>query len=274
MDPPLSGTLQVVCPSYGRTGTKSMKVALEILGFGPCYHMETVFEPHAKDHPKLWLDGFEGRGLAVNKIFDGYKSVGDWPASDFYKEILAANPDAKVVVTQREPDAWWKSMSSTISRKNPAWNGWGLFFMEVLFSSVRITNRMILHIKTCRMDEEPAKADYIRHTQQVLAHVPPHKLLEFSVKQGWEPLCRFLEVPVPEEPFPRVNSTADMIKGLKRGNVVGWVLMVTTITVGGASVAVATFFGGWVGGGVLVAVEVVALTLLVRNAVAMRRVPL
>eukprot|EP00903_Cladosiphon_okamuranus_P017623 g16233.t1 len=254
------GTLEVVCPSYGRTGTMSMKAALEILGFGPCYHMDHVFKLHIKDHPQLWLDGFQGRGLALYKILDGYKS-----------EILAANPNAKVVVTQRDADAWWKSMYATIHREGPCWEGWGLLFLEVLFTDICVANHMTLHIKTLSMGEEEAKADYTRHNAEVLAHVNPDKLLKFSAKDGWEPLCEFLGVPVPDEPFPRVNSAKHIANGFRGYNIIGWVLMATTVTVAGASVAAVSFLGGKRAGGALAATEAVLLASRFHKAAAMRR---
>eukprot|EP00903_Cladosiphon_okamuranus_P010228 g9687.t1 len=266
-----NGTVQVVCPSYGRTGTTSMQAALEILGFGPCYHMGNVFKLHTKDHPQLWLDGFQGRGLAVNKILAGYKSVCDWPAASFYKEILAANPDAKVVVTQRDADAWWKSIYVTIHRGSACWNGWGMLFLEVLFADLRLTHHMTLHIKTLSMGEEEAKADYARHNAEVLAHVNPDKLLQFSVKDGWEPLCDFLGVPVPDEPFPHADSTKDMIALFRSLHTHGWLMMTATIAVAGASIAAAAFYGGKRAGGALAATEAVVLASRFRKAVAMRR---
>eukprot|EP00752_Nemacystus_decipiens_P016793 g15030.t1 len=267
------GTLQVVCPSYGRTGTKSMQAALEILGFGPCYHMSRVWLHHRDNHAQLWLDGLQGRGLAVNEIFRGYKSVADFPASPFYKEILAANPDAKVVVTERDVDAWWKSFRSTINCNNPIRVGWGYFFLEVLFTDIRTLKHMLRHIKPLEMGEEEAKADYARHNAEVLAHVSPDKLLKFSVTDGWEPLCEFLEVPVPDVPFPKVNSTQDMIAMHKSVNMKGWLMMAATLTAAGASVAAASFFGGKRTGGVLAVTEATVLACRIRKAIAMRQPP-
>ncbi|CAM9988281.1 unnamed protein product [Pylaiella littoralis] len=261
---PESGTVQVVCPSYGRTGTMSMKAALQILGFGPCYHMVSLFEK--KGHGKLWLDGFQGRGLPANKIFNGYKAVVDWPAADFYKEILAANPNAKVVVTLRNPDAWWDSMVRTISHKNPAHSGLGIFFWAVISPWFCDLKFMLQHIKTLGMEEEDAKVDYLRHNKEVLAHVQADQLLEFSVREGWEPLCEFLGVPVPDEPFPRINSTEEMTNRIKRANTSGWLVMAATVTVAGASVAAAAIFGGKRAGGAVAATEVVFFTSRVRKA--------
>eukprot|EP00752_Nemacystus_decipiens_P002264 g2145.t1 len=264
------GSVRVVCPSYGKTGTMSMQAALEILGFGPCYHMNNVFMLHIKDHPQLWLDGFQGRGLAVDRILDGYTSVVDWPVANFYKDVLAANPDAKVVVAQRDADAWWESLHATIHRGSPCWKGWGVLFLEVLFADIRLANHMALHIKACSMSEEEAKADYARHNQEVLEHVDPDKLLKFSVTEGWEPLCKFLGVPVPDVPFPHIHSTKEQTAAFRRHNIMGWVLMATAITVAGVSVAAASFYGGKRAGGALAATEALVLADRFRQAFAMR----
>eukprot|EP00752_Nemacystus_decipiens_P014610 g13009.t2 len=297
------GTLEVVCPNYGRTGSTSMHMALEILGFGPCYHMEKVLRVHPKDHPQLWLDAFQGRGVAVHKIFDGYKSVADWPGAQFYKEILASNPTAKVVVTVRDPDAWWKSVESTISFNNPTMSSWvrtykatnsidssvrwgghsrrdtpstrnaayGFFFVDVFSADTFLFHSMIRQIKTLHMNEEEAKADYIRHNKEILAHVPADKLLEFSVKQGWEPLCAFLGVRVPDEPFPNVKSGDVMKTRFTRINNRGWRLMMTTSVVAGASVVAASFFGGKRAGRALAAAELGLLISRIHSVVSMRR---
>eukprot|EP00752_Nemacystus_decipiens_P011716 g10397.t1 len=288
--PERGGTLKVVCPSYGRTGTMSMLAALEILGFGPCYHLFSVIQMSPEDSqsmlpflwcfcssrlsavkPDLWLDGFQGRGLRVNQILGGYTSVLDCPAANFYQEILAANPDAKVVVTEREVDSWWSSIQSTISRKNPAF-GLGTFFIEVLCPDACLINHMLLHIKPLTVDENEAKADYIRHNREVVANVPAGKLLQFSVKQGWEPLCDFLEVPVPDVPFPNVNSGEVMKTFISRSNSSGWLLLVATLVIVGATVASAFHCGGQVGGCALAAAEAGVLTFRVKKALAMRRV--
>ncbi|CAB1097530.1 unnamed protein product [Ectocarpus sp. CCAP 1310/34] len=273
------GTLQVVCPNYGRTGTKSMKAALEILGFGPCYHMVSLVGSHLKNHPQasgaLWVDGFQGRGLDVNKILDGYKAVVDWPAASFYKEVLQSNPHAKVIMTVRDPDAWWNSMVASIHTMNPVLGGWGIFFLEVLKSDVRLYKHMLGYIKTHTMEEDEAKADYVRHNKEVLAHVGADKgreLLEFSVEQGWGPLCKFLDVPVPDVPFPNVDSREELKITLNRFNRHGWLIMAATVTVAGASVAAASFFGGKRAGGALAATEALILTSRFRKALAVRRI--
>eukprot|EP00752_Nemacystus_decipiens_P014589 g12992.t1 len=264
-DPPSGamGTLQVVCPSYGRTGTMSMKAALEILGFGPCYHMENVIRVHVGDqHAELWLDAIYGRGLAIGELLKGYKS-----------EILAANPGAKVIVTHRDADAWWKSLSSTVNFHNPNLSTWGYLFLEMFFTGFRSWRQLLRHIKTLSMGEEDAKADYARHNKEVLAYVQAKKLplLEFSVKQGWEPLCEFLGVPVPGVPFPHVNSSEEMNALHKMAAKKGWECMLMAIALAGATVAAAAaLFGGRYAAGILSAALGVTFTHGVRRALAIR----
>jgi hypothetical protein len=192
--------LDVIGPAFGRTGTLSMKAALERLGFGPCYHMTEVYD---RGHLDQWIDVIEGRPADWDAIFGGFRAVVDWPASGFWKSIKAANPKAKVVLTRRDPDAWFESLSNTIFQAlhapsdDPERTRWRVY-----------TRKLILE-QTFGNDlgHDNVVAVLRAHENDVVASVPPDELLVFDVGDGWEPLCAFLRVPVPDEPFPHANTT-------------------------------------------------------------------
>ena len=205
--------MKVIGAGLPRTGTLSQKVALEMLGFGPCYHMVNVLTDlpladqwaRAMDEPADW-----------EAIFGEHESTVDWPGSFFYRELADAYPDAKVVLSVRDPEAWERSMLDTI---------WGLFHGQSVMA----------HISKTREDVDPEWRAYMdmmrrmwaaqgvfsgpelrpgqlveaitRYQEQVQRNIPEDRLLVWSVQDGWEPLCRFLEVDVPQAEFPRLNDS-------------------------------------------------------------------
>jgi hypothetical protein len=194
--------IEVIGPGFGRTGTMSFKAALEQLGVGPCYHMTEVYE---RDDMELWTRAINGAPLDVDEVFASYNSVVDWPACSFWKQILSRWPHAKVVLTRRDPDAWFESISNTIfvalnsasdDQQRVAW---------------REQTRKLIFEQTFGNDlSREHVLDVLRaHEADVIASVPPEQLLVFDVRDGWEPLCAFLDVAVPDTEFPRTNSTAE-----------------------------------------------------------------
>jgi hypothetical protein len=195
--------LEVIGPGFGRTGTMSMKAALERLGFGPCYHM---IEVYAHDgHVDAWIDAIDGRPADWDTIFAGFRSVVDWPACAFWKQLKAANPAARVVLTRRDPDAWFESIENTIFEALRAPTE------DETLSRWRVWTRKLIFDQTFgnRFDRESVIARLRAHEDDVVASVPPDELLVYDVAEGWEPLCAFLGVTVPDEPFPRANTTAE-----------------------------------------------------------------
>lgn len=191
--------LKVIGAGYGRTGTLSLKLALEQLGFGPCHHMSEVFT-HPESIP-LWIGAADGRA-DWPAIFAGYASAVDWPTATFYEELAAAYPDAKVILTERDPQAWFKSTQATIfARDFPADSSdpWMIMVRKVvgqLFDDQ-------MH------DREKLISVFEAHNARVRAVIPPKRLLVYEVSQGWAPLCSFLNVPIPDGPMPKVNSTEE-----------------------------------------------------------------
>ena len=191
-------TLKVIGAGLGRTATFSLKFALEHLGFGPCYHMSEVFARARRNVP-LWLDAIDGRP-DWDAIFDGFASTTDYPACTYWRELAAHYPAAKVVLTVRDPDSWFDSVSETIFSEamqgSLAGSPLGDMMQGVIFDAFGDRVR----------DREFMTEWFIRRNRDVIDSLPAERLLVFSPKDGWEPLCAFLGVAVPDGPFPRVNS--------------------------------------------------------------------
>ena len=197
--------LQVIGAGFGRTGTMSLKAALEQLGFGPCYHMVEGM-PRGPAHWKLWEDAVAGNA-DWDAIFDGFSSGVDFPVCSSYGALAEAFPDSKVILTTRDPQKWFDSTQDTIFA--PHW-------MEYLregdlgrFVHATIND----HFDDRMHDRDHLIARFHEHNEEVRARIPAERLLEFEVGQGWEPLCAFLGVPVPEGDFPFIND-ADATRGI------------------------------------------------------------
>ncbi len=206
--------LKVVGAGFGRTGTLSLKNALEMLGFGPCYHMLEVME--RPDHIALWHSLAFGGAMDWDLLFRDFQSTVDWPTARYWREIAAHYPEAKVLLSVRDPEAWYKSMSDTIFR--------GLTMRmpeggpETSRQPVGFARKIILEDTFGGVSEDKAHAIEVfnRYNQNVRETIDPARLLVFDVKEGWEPLCRFLGVPQPDQPFPRLNDTATMQARMKQ----------------------------------------------------------
>jgi hypothetical protein len=218
-----SGTqgLKIIGAGFGRTGTLSLKAALEELGFGPCYHMVEVFGKPTD--AALWEAATRGDPVDWNKIFAGYQATVDWPACAFYKDLMKAYPDAKVLLTVRDPEKWYESVSSTIYQgsRGASRSLIASLFFQVMMSFIPNLRHMrgmingLIWEKTFGgrfEDKDHAIAVFKQHIEEVKHHVPPEKLLVYDVKQGWEPVCVFLGVEVPKDtPFPHLNDRANFV---------------------------------------------------------------
>ncbi|MEU5876183.1 sulfotransferase family protein [Spirillospora sp. NPDC047279] len=211
--------MKVIGAGFGRTGTRSLKAALELLGFGPCYHMsEVIAEPY---RVRQWLEVGEGRGPGWDEVFAGYGSALDWPAASYWRELAEHYPDAKVILTVRDPEKWYASVSETIfasalaERREQPWRRRAVRWLVARRSPdfalyPRMARATIMdRIFDGRIDDrEHVIKVFERHTAEVEAALPPGRLLVFEAGDGWEPLCAFLGVPVPDEPFPQANDRA------------------------------------------------------------------
>jgi hypothetical protein len=205
-------SLRVIGFGVGRTGTFSMKLALEALGFGPCHHMEEV-DAKSPHQISLWASAAEGK-VNWQEAYAGFQSAVDWPTAAFCRELVAEYPDAKFILTLRDPEKWYASFSETIypliqpSEETPPEL---LPFLQMGLAVVRKTGFRIPSTK------EEILTAFQSHIETVKQTVPGDRLLLFDVKQGWGPLCHFLDVPVPPKDFPKTNSTQDFYDSIQFG---------------------------------------------------------
>jgi hypothetical protein len=214
--------LKVIGAGFGRTGTLSLKTALEELGFGRCYHMEEVMKNPR--HLKYWAQIFHGGKADWENLFKGYQSATDWPVAAYYQDLMSVYPDAKIILTVRDPERWHKSIMNTIyqlSRKFAR-------FTRIIPVVHRFFNGMEIVIWEGIFDkklEEKAYAVEVfrKHIEEVKRMVPEDRLLIFEAGQGWEPLCAFLKVPVPaNKPYPHKNKGAFIRRILKHKALLKW----------------------------------------------------
>ena len=191
--------LRVVGVGLGRTGTNSLKLALERLLGAPCHHMLEVFADE-RQFP-LWVDAIDGRP-EWDAIYDGYAATVDWPGAAFWRELVAANPEAVVLLSRREsPEAWWESATRTIFAP---FNGEDAPAPpDFRAAALALFDRNGIDPG----DREAAIAGYTAHLEAVRAEVPADRLVEWVTGDGWAPLCAALGAPVSDEPFPHVNTT-------------------------------------------------------------------
>lgn len=214
--------LQVIGAGWGRTGTESLKKALEILGYNKCYHMFELL----KDGSRLqfWEELDANRKTDFEALFDGYSAAVDFPAASYYKELMEQYPEAKVVLTVRDPDKWYESASKTILKKPPRFIFIALRFLSLFSKKLgtfpkvfayaeRTVHQELLQGKLT--DAAFLKAKMQEWNEEVIRTVPAERLLVYEVKEGWEPLCTFLGQPIPSEPFPRANDSDAFQKRLK-----------------------------------------------------------
>jgi hypothetical protein len=194
--------LDVIGAGFGRTGTMSLKLALEQLGFGPCYHMiEVLKTPSAAG---LWEAAADGEAVDWDEVFKGYRATVDWPAATFWRELADAYPAAKVILSLRPAAAWFASTQATIFKAD---------YDDPKDPFERMISKVIGDLFDRRMHDEARVIEvYNRHNETVQRAIPPERLLVYDVAQGWEPLCAFLGVPVPEGPMPKVNTTEDFLR--------------------------------------------------------------
>ncbi|MBO3749800.1 sulfotransferase family protein [Streptosporangiaceae bacterium NEAU-GS5] len=206
--------MRVIGAGYGRTGTLSTKTALERLGFGPCHHMLEVINTPGQLRP--WLRAAKGEP-DWDALLSGYNSTIDWPAAAYWKELADHYPDAKILLTVREPERWLASMRATIIAQRVrarSLSGRAARRLSALLGTDLAVFGQVTWLTIDKKvfgghmgDEEHMLKAFDAHLEEVQAAIAAERLLVFDVRQGWEPLCSFLEVPVPDEPFPRVNDS-------------------------------------------------------------------
>jgi hypothetical protein len=199
--------MSLVGAGFGRTGTLSLKSALETLGLTPCYHMLEVVR--REGHPELWSAVVDGARDRWDEIFGNFQAAVDWPACAYWRELADHYPDAKVLLSVRDPDRWYDSVHDTIYQV--MMRGIELGGAQAN-EQVAMSRKLVLEQTFGGRFEDRAHAISVfeRHNQSVIDAIPADRLLVFEAKEGWAPLCRFLDRPVPAEPFPHVNTRDEM----------------------------------------------------------------
>ena len=205
-------TIEVIGAGFGRTGTLSLKFALEMLGFDKCYHMMEVMMNEG--HVAQWRQAARGEKVEWCGLYQGYRATVDWPSASFWRELRFVYPDAKVILTLRDSEQWYTSVMNTIwklsstaleqgeSRGDQETIERALMGREVIWNGVfggRMKDKN--HVIEC----------FEQHNQEVIDSVPQEQLLVYRPGDGWKPLCEFLQKPVPDAKYPRVNSTEEFL---------------------------------------------------------------
>ena len=192
--------MRVVGAGVGRTGTHSLKLALEQLLGGPCHHMLEVFAD--PEQIAGWTEAVDGEPVDWSVLLERFTAIVDWPGASFWPELSAAFPDALVLLSVRDcPEDWYRSASNTIfvglEHLAPEMGAWGHSVVKLMRD--RFSDRFAE--PTAMMDA------YERHNDAVRKAIPTSRLLEWRPSDGWEPICERLRLPVPDTPFPLTNTT-------------------------------------------------------------------
>lgn len=223
--------MKVIDAGFDRTGTLSLNAALEKLGVVPCYHMVEV--PRHSGHGTFWKEAMRkrarGEHIAWDAVFGNYRATVDFPAANFYAELAEAYPEAKVVLTVRDPQRWYESALSAFGNvptiDPSSARGYLIskatgFLLPTLWKAMSAMQEMRegsgMAFDGSPKDREHATKEFERHIREVKERVPPRRLLVYEVKQGWEPLCEFLGVEAPREPFSRLNERDQFPKLMRR----------------------------------------------------------
>lgn len=195
--------LKVIGAGFGRTGTLSLKAALEELGFGRCYHMVEILR--RPTHMKQWTKIMHNGTADWETVFRGYQSAVDWPAAAYYRDLMTVYPQAKVILTVRDPGSWHRSIMTTIYQARRQFVIRLTRVFPPLYQFMNAMECAVWHgiFQNRVEDREHAIEIFQKHIEEVQRIVPPERLLVFEARQGWEPLCSFLQVPVPvDKPYP------------------------------------------------------------------------
>lgn len=203
-------TIEVIGAGFGRTGTMSLKLALERLGYVKCYHMMELFGH--PDHLPLWVAGHRGETVDWDALYEGYRATVDWPSCDRWQEHAAYYPDAKIILSTRDPERWYESVVSTIypssamarDSEDENLQRFGRWVDEIIWTGV-FDGRL--------EDKDHAIAVFNAHEACVKASLPADRLLVFEASEGWEPLCEFLGKDAPDEDYPRANTRDEFLAG-------------------------------------------------------------
>lgn len=202
--------LKVIGAGQSRTGTLSLKFALEHLGFGPCCHAAELLSRMSEQFP-LWMRVVQGMP-DWDAVFDGFLSTVDFPTNKYWRDLAAYFPDAKVILSTRDAESWFDSLQRSVmspearekSEQSPM---------------IPILTKMLLDYPPERLEDREFMLEHFRTwNAEVISAIPPERLLVWQLGDGWEPICTFLNVPVPAEPYPRINSSDDILTAILDGD--------------------------------------------------------
>ena len=230
--------LKIIGAGFGRTGTNSLKLALETLESTPCHHMLEVFP--RENHINWFHDKAHGNNIDWDAVYENFGSAVDWPTSAYYQELAEYYPDSKVILSVRDPEKWYDSTKDTIYFVSTAIPKWIL----LLSSKKRMVYEMIQ--KTIWQgvfngkfeDRDHAINVFKKHIKDVQSIIPEERLLIHEAKDGWEPLCEFLGKPVPNQPYPRVNEAKSFEKQIRKIKMIRrmpWLVLLAGVVTAGYS---------------------------------------
>ena len=202
----------------------SLQKALEILGFKPCYHFQVTITHYF--HMKFWVRAKKGRPVNYKKFFRKYKATVDWPACEFYRELSEIYPKAKVLLNVRDPYEWYDSMFNTIWAIQPVFPWWFPRVVHTIHDDIIWNSRFRGEFE----NREKAVEIYKGHLEEVKKTIPAERLLVYNVKEGWKPLCDFLDVDIPENtPFPDLNDREVFLRLIRRLKILEWLVPAAVI---------------------------------------------
>ncbi|WP_019632444.1 sulfotransferase family protein [Actinomadura atramentaria] len=200
--------LTAIGAGFGRTGTSSLKAALELLGLGPCHHMKEVLD--VPEQVRAWGRAAHGAPVDWGELLRGYRSAIDWPSARYWRALAARYPDARIILTERDPDAWYESTLNTIyafSRQRAPMDDPAMRAIREMVDATVWNGVFGGRFE----DRAHAIGVYLRNSEEVRAEVPADRLLVYRPGDGWEPLCDFFGLPVPAEPYPHLNDRATIL---------------------------------------------------------------
>tara|TARA_B100001123_G_scaffold207754_1_gene235323 strand:- start:53 stop:754 length:702 start_codon:yes stop_codon:yes gene_type:complete len=224
-------SLKIIGAGFGRTGTLSLKVALEQLGYGPCHHMKEVMLNN--DQAEWFSQASKGVEVDWHEVFNKYSSAVDWPAAAYYQELADSFPDAKIVLGVRDPDAWYESVENTIFRVIPNFPKWVRFIFPRSDKVFNMIEKTIWQGEFSGQFEDKGTAIQVfnERIETIKKMFPPERLLIHTSKDGWEPLCEFLDVEIPETPYPWVNDSAKIKRAILIMKILQWLPLAIFITI-------------------------------------------
>lgn len=202
-------TLEIIGAGFGRTGTNSLKIALELIGYNPCYHMNEVVQNPI--HVKFWNDVALDIPMDWSQFFNLYKAAVDWPVAAFTKELYATFKNSKVILTVRDPESWYESTKNTIF---VGMANWEKIEHKATKNRLKMAKNIIIDgiFSGKYHDKSHCISVYQEHLTDIKKTIAQNDLLEFDVSDGWKPLCEFLNLEIPKVPFPYTNTRENFFK--------------------------------------------------------------